>query len=607
MIIEILITILVFFIALISGNKIFRLFKLQVSFNEELIYSLALGFAFLSYLILFFGLLGLIYKSVFIIIFFTLFIISIPELKNLKRKFKLDINFSYLCIPIIIFLLLILIGSLSPPTGWDTQKYHLSAQEAYVNQNKISYVPILHSDLPSLANMFILLGVLLKNDILAKLIFYSVFLVLVFSVYIFTKKHFSEKIASLATIIFLTFPMIIYYAGTVHTDMFLSLFTFLSIITFFYWAHPETLKQDNKYLILSAIFAGLAFSTKITAILTLLAFAIIFLIHLIFKPNKIKTIKFTLIFFLIVALIVSPWFIKSYIFTGNPIYPIAYNIFGGPQNLTYATEFTNTQLATGGYGTNLLTYILSPWHINSNGYRFLSSFSLIPLLLAFLPLLFFIRNKNSIIKFLLIFSFIYFTIWFFLHPFLMKLIPIIAPLSIILAYTIISVFERKTISKFFTIFIIFTILFSFLMAGLIYKPQIKVALGLQSKQNYLSNNVDVYNTFNYANNNLNPNSKILLIGEERNYYLDIPFQDGDPTRQGLIDYRSTDQLNLKIFINKEQITHLIVNKNFFSNISDDKIGLYGYTEYSYDLITTYIEENTKEVYESNNIFLYELN
>lgn len=603
MIIEILYAILIFYVVTILGRKIFRLFKLDLEFSEELIFSIALGFGIFSYVILFLGLLGLLYKSLFFILIISFGIIFIPEAKKIFREFeKPKIKFNWKILLIGIFLLFNFIGALAPPTGWDTQKYHLSCQEEYIINHKISYVPIMHCDLPSLANMFILLGLILKSDILAKLIFYLVFLTLVFSIYTFSKKYFGEKCAELSTLIFVSLPNIIYYASTVHTDMFLSLFTLISIFSFYYW-----IKEKNvKWAIISAMFIGFVFATKITGIITVISFCFLFFIKFLVDKNKKKIFLHGLIIFLIISLIVGIWFIKAFIFTGNPVYPVADNIFGGIQNISYGSEYVSNQLSTGGYGKSLLDFIISPIYVTSNGYKFLSSFSISALFLIFIPLLIFLK-KNNLLKYLLLFVFFYYTIWFFIHPFLMKLIPILSILSILTSYAIIEGLRKKIIFKFVWLFILFSFIFSLLMSGLIYKNQINVALGLESREDYLPKNLDMFETFNYANKNLEKENKILLIGEERNYYLNTNFQEGDPIRQGLIDYRNINNVELKNWLEKEKITHFVINRKYFSNIDDSGMNLYGYTKYSYILIDDFVERNTELIYEKNNVYLYEIN
>jgi len=602
MIFEILYAVLIFYVISIFGIKIFRLFKLKLEFYEEIIFSIALGLGVFGNIILILGLLKLLYKELFLFIIISLGIIFIPELKKLLKNFqKPKLKFNWIVALIILFLLFNFIGALAPPTGWDTQKYHLSCQESYLENHKITYIPILHCDLPSLANMFILLGMILQNDILAKLIFYLVFLVLVFSIYIFSKKYFGEKVAELSTLIFVSLPNIIYYASTVHTDMFLSLFTVLSIFSFYYWIKEE----DIKWAILSAILMGFVFATKITGIIMITSFIILFLIKFLSSVNKKKIFLHGLIFFLVISSIVGIWFFKAFLFTGNPVYPVGYSVFGGIQNLSYTTEYVNLQLNSGTYSKSIIDYLLSPFMITFNGYQFFSSFSLSPLFLLFIPILFFIK-KNNLLKYLILFSFIYYTIWFFLHPYLLKLIPLMSILSIIISKAILEGINKKNILKFMRFFLIFTFIFSLVMSGLIYKNQIKTALGLESHEDYLSKNLDMFDTFNYANNNLKYENKILLIGDERNYYLNINFQEGDPVRQGLIDYRNINKEELKNWLEKEKITHLIINRNYFVDINNSKLNLYGWTEYSYDLMDNFAKKDCEQIFENNNVWLYKI-
>ncbi len=603
MIIEILYSILIFFIITLFGRKIFRLFDLNLEFYEELIFSIVLGLGVIGNIILFLGLLGLLYKKVFLGILMGAIIFLTPEFKRFLKEIRpIKIKFNWKILLIIIFLLFNFIGALAPPTGWDTQKYHLSCQEEYIANHKITYVPILHCDLPALANMFVLLGIILKNDILAKLIFYLAFLTLVFGIYIFSKKYFGEKCAELTTLIFVGLPNIIYYASTLHTDVFLSLFTLLAVFSFYNWIK----EKKSKWAILSAIFISFVFATKITGIITIMSIVILFVMKFFFDKEKKKIFLQGLIFFIIISVISGIWFIKAFVFTGNPVYPVSYNIFGGIQNLSYSTEYVNLQLSSGTYEKTILDYILSPFEITANGYNFFSSFSLSPLFLLFLPILFFIK-KNNILQYLILFCFIYYTIWFFLHPYLMKLIPILSLLSIMTAYAFLEGIDKKMLFRFMWLFLIFTFIFSLAMSGLIYKNQIKVVLGLESREDYLSDNIEPFSVFNYANKNLNANDKVLIVGEERNYYLNVPFQEGDPTRQGLIDYRNINREELKDWLNHEGIDYLIINRDSFSNINDSELNLYGWTEYSYSLVDNFTKENCREVFEKNNVWLYKIN
>ena len=395
---------MVLYVTTIIGIKVFRLFKLNLDIKEELIFSVALGLGIVGNFILILGLSGLLYKSLFLIMFGLLAIAFIPESKLFLFKLgKPKIKLNWVGVLIILFLLFNLVGALAPPIGWDTQKYHLSCQEEYLSQNKIVYVPILHCDLPSLANMFILLGMIFQNDIVSNFIFYFVFLTLVFAVYTFSNKYFGEKCALLSALIFVSLPNIIYYASTVHTDMFLSLFTLTSLFAFFYWE-----KEKKKNLaVLAAVLIGFVFATKITGIIQVMSFVILFLLIFLFSRDRKKVFLQGLIFAIIISIISGIWFLKAFIFTGNPVYPIAYNIFGGIQNLSYNTEYTSMQLSMGGFGKGIIQFILSPFHINMNGYKFLSSFSLGALFLSFIPILFFVK-KEKMLKNIFLLLFIYY-------------------------------------------------------------------------------------------------------------------------------------------------------------------------------------------------------
>jgi len=599
MILEILLALWIFYVFLIVGVKTIKIFRLSVSKEEQLILGTALGIGFISYFVFFSGLVGLIYSYYFAAILAILTIILTPGFIEFVKDIKVKIKFNWLIIPIIIFLLFSLIGSLAPQTGWDPQLYHLPAQKEYIKNHKIVETPFLIADLPALADMIILLGMILKNDTVSGFIFYLVFLLLVFSIYVYTKKYLGNACSILAVLIFLSVPLIIYCSGTTLTDLFLTLFIFLSVICFY----ELMLSNDFKWLILTSAFAGISFATKITSVLYLIGFFIMLAMFFVYRKDK-NGLKKMLLSGVIIAALISPWLIKTYAFTGNPVYPLAYNLFGGVQNLSYATEYTMKQAASGGYGTSVFDYLLSPFQLTINGYKFMTSFTISPLFLVFLPVLFFIR-KNKFVNLLLIMSLLFYTSWFFVHHYPIKIVPMIPLLSILTSYASIESFRNNLMFKIISLFIVFAVLFSIASSFLIYKNQIKAALFLESREHYLSSSLQIYDAFDYANHNLQNSDKILLIGEWRNYYLNIPFQIGDPTAQGVIDYRVLDDKSFIEWIHKQRITYLIVNRRYFVNITD-QLNLYGYTKYSADLIENFVKENTQLIFEKNNVFLYKV-
>ncbi|MBU3912632.1 MAG: glycosyltransferase family 39 protein, partial [Nanoarchaeota archaeon] len=319
MIYSFLLALLVFYVSLMIGTKILRRFNLDIVLGEKFIFSIALGFAVVAYSVFLLGLMGMIYRAFFMLALIFLGIAFIPEGIRFVRSISFNFKFDFIFIPVVLFLILGLIGALAPPTGWDPQVYHLSAAKEYVQQHRIAKTQFINANLPALADMLIVFGIALQDDITAKLIFYSGFVMLAFSVCILSRRYFSRSCAGLAILIFLSIPLIIYYPSTLHTDMFLSLFIILSIFSFYRYIESH----ERKWIIISSIFAGISLATKITAIIFLSGFVILHLITLYFREDRKRALKDLLLSGIIILIISAPWFIKTLVFAGNPVYPLA--------------------------------------------------------------------------------------------------------------------------------------------------------------------------------------------------------------------------------------------------------------------------------------------
>ncbi|MCD5390694.1 hypothetical protein LR007_02375 [candidate division NPL-UPA2 bacterium] len=96
-----------------------------------------------------------------------------------------------------------LIGALTPPLNYDTLSYHLGVPKIYIRNHRIMYLPHqVYSNFPFTLQMLYTLSLLLKGDILAKLIHLSFGLLTVGAIYCFSRRYFSQKIALLAAAIF---------------------------------------------------------------------------------------------------------------------------------------------------------------------------------------------------------------------------------------------------------------------------------------------------------------------------------------------------------------------------------------------------------------------
>ena len=136
-------------VAILSGNQGLRLSRCQFQdAEEEIIFSCALGLVFLSYMILLFGVLGLLDQKFLWVGVATLGVFGLFRIPHFIRIFKNKENrieegrtAVYLEIIFWVILLAIGVGALVPPFDTDGLTYHLSIPREFLRMRRVAWIP----------------------------------------------------------------------------------------------------------------------------------------------------------------------------------------------------------------------------------------------------------------------------------------------------------------------------------------------------------------------------------------------------------------------------------------------------------------------------------
>lgn len=608
--IEILYILIFVLISASIGKKILNLFKFKLGTLEEFVFCVGIGYAVLSYLTLILGLLGLLYKGMFYMLFLILIIVSLKEIKyfllSVKkiRVFRVALNFeSFLFVVLILLIVLNFLITPTIPFGLDVLAHYLAVPKIYILHHAISDIPYLNnSDFPMLIHMLFLVGMLIKSYWLAKLVAYSVGILLTLAIYSFCKRYFNKKIALLASVIFYSLPTIIQGAQVPRADIALAFYSFLAVYAFINYSC--LLKKG--WLVLSAIFIGLSASAKLNGIFNVFIFSLFIFVMVKHKQGMRKAIFLVGSFVLISIIIVSPWYIKSYTYTGNPIYPYAYDYFGGEYYSKELAEEGTEVFEDYGTGKGLLSYILLPWNMTMQELKFGSLLGIGPIFLLFIPPLFLFKRDREygLIVDLLLISWLFITMWFLLVSHALRhILVVLALLSVIAAYTIHRILKHKYL-KTLTIFIlIFMFLFNFALWKGARGDELAPALGLETTEEFTSKlkTHSNYEASQYINKNL-PNSKILLFREYRGYYLDVEYVNGFPTWHTYINYMGfEDEEDLYKRLKEIGITHIMINE--WEHYRRDYIDI---CKKANELMERLLAKSAVKIYDERGIVVYVL-
>jgi len=309
----------------------------------------------------------------------------------------------------------------------------------------------------------------------------------------------------------------------------------------------------------------------------------------------------------VIALVVCwPWYLKSYLWTGNPVYPFAYNVFGGKLwSADRAEGYQRDQLEFG-VGElppkeelermpalqrifcgprSPLNLLLAPVNITVFPKEFtvpLTTFgvyamaSIGPLYLALLPLLLIHKRPRAVRWLFLIFAPLW--VWWLMSMQLTRyLLPSLALICPVVGWVMAEA-EREG-GLLYPVTKGAAVLWAAVALALIALyviPQVPVTLGLQSKVVFLTQSLDVYYPSAYINHSTPENAKIALYGEPRGYYLDRDYLWADPGHSALIRYETTETpRDLVREYRRLGIAHLVVNMAQFPDLwkSRDRLAL----------------------------------
>jgi hypothetical protein len=506
--------------------------------------SVAIFIGCLSYLLLLIGFAGLFYKPVLLL--FTLFSCALylylyskrkklpfTHLKSVLFKFpkkKIDITFLIL---ILTQLCINFFGALAPELSFDALWYHLTLPKLYVLSHQIIHISgglLYYSDMPKLLEILYVLPLSFTNEIGAKIIHFAFGIGILLTVYKITGKYTSTTGAILAIAILSANLVFSWESTTAYIDLGRTFFEITALMSFLRWV--ETNKR--KWLFYTGVLLGFAITTKVLAIVSLLVFLIVVLLIAHSKKYNLRSCIGVVLTILTPALLIpSPWYIFSFIHTGNPVYPFFTS--------TYAIKPVST-------GITPISFLKDLWMM-----ILFSSDPISPIYLIIAPLTIFIYKKFPFpLKIITLYVCLSLFFWF-LTPRTgggRFLLPYLPACSIIAATT--SIVYKKT--KFFWFLLLSLITFvslsSICYRAVASRKYLAVVIGQESKQNFLTHNLnfefgDFYDTDAYFATHIQAKDRVLLYGFHNLYYVDFPFIHESWVKRGdTFNYIATQKTTL---------------------------------------------------------------
>ncbi|MCP4362472.1 MAG: hypothetical protein GY796_31080, partial [Chloroflexi bacterium] len=413
------------------------------------------------------------------------------------------------------------------------------------------------------------------SDIAAKLIHFGFGLLLGGLVYVVTRRLFGTKAAWPAVVILVSMPMLGMLAGWAYNDLALTFYQFAGLYAVSNWllvksnwgeadeeeqwvkettkreslqnpkpvlsgaqgAQAEGSKiQNRSWLVLSGLCAGLAMGLKYTSFVTPVI-VVLLIVWFGLRHKHLKQATISVVLFSLIALSVAfPWYIKNWVFTGNPVYPFLSGVFDGQYWDSFRAEWYAS--AGTGIGWRPTTLLALPWLLTL-GVRDINFWDgrTGPLLLLFLPLVVWgafsrrYSDRPAAYNVLLMYTLAHFLFWTMgviwsrslwqsrlLLPGLVGLVPAAGWI-----WANLSRFDlpQFSLSRFVNIAVSITLILIVIDVGLLtlqFNP-LPYIFGMETHRDHLTRRLGAhYATMEQINQELPAQAKIAFLWEPRSYY-----------------------------------------------------------------------------------------
>jgi len=487
-----------------------------------------------------------------------------------------------------------------PPVSRDALTHHLAIPKLYLEHGGIYEIPrFWFSYFPMNVTLLYAIPLYFGNDILPKFMHFAFALGTAALIYRYLLRRLETVYALLGALFFLSIPVIVRLSTTVYVDLGLIFFLFASLLFLFDWIESNF---QIKYLLISAVFCGLALGTKYNGLvgLFLLGMFVPFIYSRYMAGEKsytAKAIGHCVVFIAVSMIVFSPWMIRNISWTGNPVYPL-YNSLFNPQPAQTETideeaqksspDMNHLQIRRYIYGESTLEIALIPIRVffqgqDDNPKYFdgrMNPFLFLLTIFAFIGIRTGSRQVKTEKLMMLFFSIIFLLIACAQTSIRIRYFsPIIPPLVVLSVFGLYNIQKKLSdfeVSSKLKKISIFSIVFVMLGLNGIYmgslfadiKPM-SYLTGAVSRDQYIQHFRPEYASMQYANKNLSDKSKILgvYIGH-RGYYSDIDI-DFSITKLQKLAAEAKNPRDISSNLKRETFSHLLINYELFNLYAED--------------------------------------
>ena len=587
-----------------------------------------MGFGIIGVLVYLMAHLGILYKWVFIAIFFGAGILlwkriwqCLIQIKNgiyncCNNKLNPVFLIALFCLVVHLFLGLAL--SLTPEVNTDATAYHLALPNYYIMNHRIVHMDFMfYGEWPHLSEMLnMVMLIFIKSSVLCKLLQFTFFSLSLMAIYSIARAVMSAPFAIMASTIFASIYRVLFYLYTIKEEFFLTFFSLLCFIALVYYIK----NGEKRWLIPLALYSGFTIGCKLLFGLVPVLCIFVIVVWTIFRKKIPHTTSSFLKYLLIILVFSSIWYMRQIVYYGEPFYPVSLlTITKGDRTAIGSLDNPTVNVNQLVFRHNMpkehtLTkfilhvvkgYLLFPWRLTADEESFAGVTSI--LFIVLLPGILLIKRPfPEEIRYGLLYGLLLLTCYFFSPAEIGRYFPLFAILSVICAYILVNLITGLSgkiiliiVSGTIIVFTIFNIRHN-IIGG--FFNQAPVALGIEKREDYLKQRTyGVYQTAEYVNQNLPKDSRLFLFPLITGFYIDRLYIWGDPAHaNNLMRYdEMKSTLDLLSRLNELGITYILVDTNWKPRANRLEPSVYQWVD-------EVIKKNGVEVFNKMSMHLYHL-
>lgn len=487
---------------------------------------------------------------------------------------------------------------LTPETFYDSMVYHLAVPNYWLIHHGIrDFSTNFFSNYPFGGELYFLNGLVWQGTEAAKMLHVVCFGACALLAGGWARELGGERAGWMALGLTLTFPLFAVNTWATQVEGLMTLAVALFAYTLFRGLREGNLSPRDA--ILAGLFAGLALSTKYTALLSMgsVLAVLAFGKSSFFKPSNWKA---WIWFFLAAALLFGPWVVKNLLYTGNPIFPYLMSHFPG-RHLPEAgyQRLLAEQHARSAHDP--LSWLLLPWTLtmsNPDSYNFCG-----PIALALAPFLFLFRLRHPVLKKLAWLVPLFLVLGLSVTHILKFIVPDFVFLYVLLAAALWGG-NRSDWGKGVSLVSALVAVLCFANVTAIshyYYPASGIWYGVQTRGEYLSNPGNItpyYPMAQWVNAQLPGDARLLVAGDARGLYYEREFLTNtvfDEQALAKMAREEKDPSGVARRVRELGVDHIVVNGLEGIRVSPD-YGHYDLSTAEWEKLDGFIQTRTDLVY-----------